>query len=173
MPLNCGDGENSWESLGLQGAQTSPSYRESVLNIHWKDWCWSWSSNNLATWSEELTHWERPWCWERLKVGGGEGASRGWDGWMASRTPRTWVWVNSRSSWCTGRPGVLQSTRSQRIRQDWATELNWTAPTNQFSFTPFPGSWSTFTPLNGLSRDLISSSSIPSSLSRSLFPPSW
>ena len=44
--------------------------RRSVLNSRWKDWCWSWSSNILATWCEELTHWKRPWCWERLKAGG-------------------------------------------------------------------------------------------------------
>ena len=53
------------------------SYRKSVLNIHWKDWCWSWSSNTLATCCKELTHWKRPWCWERLKAK--EGGSRGWD----------------------------------------------------------------------------------------------
>ena len=59
--------------------------RKSVLNIHWKDWCWSWKSNTLDTWCEELTPWKRPWCGERLKVGG-EGDDRGWDGWMASLT---------------------------------------------------------------------------------------
>ena len=59
MLLNCGVGEDSWESLGLQGDPTSPSQRKSVLNIHWKDWCWSWNSNTLATWCEELTHWEK------------------------------------------------------------------------------------------------------------------
>ena len=79
MLLNCGVGEESWES------PTSPSVRKSVLNIHWKDWCWSWNSNTLATWCEELTHWKRPWCWERLKARG-EGDDRGWDGWMASLT---------------------------------------------------------------------------------------
>ena len=55
------------------------------LNIHCKDWCWSWNSNILATWCEELTHLERPWCWKRLKARG-EGDDRGWDGWMASPT---------------------------------------------------------------------------------------
>ena len=65
-----------------------------VLGVHWKDWCWSWNSNSLATWCEELTHLKRPWCWERLKVGG-EGDDREWDGWMASPTQWTWVWVNS------------------------------------------------------------------------------
>ena len=48
-----------------------------------EDWCWSWYSNILATWCEELIHWKRPWCWERLKVRG-EGDDRGGDGWMAS-----------------------------------------------------------------------------------------
>ena len=75
------------------------------------------------TWCKELTHWKRPWCWERLEVG--EGDNRGWDGWMASPTQWTWVWVSSRSWWWTGKPGVLQSIRSQRVRHDWATELNW------------------------------------------------
>ena len=79
----------------------------------------------LATWCEELTHWKRPWCWERLKAGG-EGDDRGWDGWMASLTLWTWVWVSSVSWWWTGRPGVLQFRGLQRIRHDWATELNWT-----------------------------------------------
>ena len=67
------------ESLGLQRDPTSPSLSRSVLGVHWKDWCWSWSSNTLATWWEELTHLQRPWCWERFKAGG-EGDDRGWDG---------------------------------------------------------------------------------------------
>ena len=65
---------------------------------------------------------ERPWCWERLKAGG-EGDNRGWDGWMASLTQWTWVWASSGWWWWTGKPGVLQSMRSQRPRHDWATEL--------------------------------------------------
>ena len=64
--------------------------------------------NTLATWCEELTHWKRPWCWERLKAGG-QGDDRGWDGWMASLTRWTWVWASSRSWWWTGRPGILQT----------------------------------------------------------------
>ena len=55
--------EDSLESLEQQGDQTSQSQRKLTL-IHWKDWCWSWSSNTLATWFEELTYWKRPWCWE-------------------------------------------------------------------------------------------------------------
>ena len=66
--LNCGVREDSWESLGQQGDPTSPSWRKSVLNIHWNDWCWSWNSNTLATWWEELTHWKRPWCWEDWRL---------------------------------------------------------------------------------------------------------
>ena len=81
-------------------------------------------SNTLATWCEELTHWKRPWCWERLKAAG-KGDVRGWDGWMASQTQRTWVRVNSGSWWWTGKPGVLQSMGSQRVEHDWMTELNW------------------------------------------------
>ena len=103
-------------------------WRKSVLNIHWKDWCWSWSFNILATWCEELTHWKRPWCWERLKVGG-EGDNKGWYGWMASPTWWTWIWTSSGSWWWTGKPGVLQSTGLQRVGQDWGTKLNWV--TNQ------------------------------------------
>ena len=66
----------------------------------------------------------KDWCWEGLGAGG-EGDDRGWDGWMASRTWWTWVWVNSGSWWWTGRPGVLQFMGSQRVGHDWATELNW------------------------------------------------
>ena len=109
MLLNCGVGEDSWESLGLQGDSSRPSWRKSVLNIHWKDWYWSWNSNILATWYEEPTHWKRPWCWERFQAGG-EGNDRGWADWMAS--PTQW----------TGRHGVLQSMRSQRVPHDWEIE---------------------------------------------------
>ena len=76
-------------------------YGTTYQSIRWKDWWWSWNSNTLATWWEELTHWKRPWCWERLKMGG-EGDDRGWDGWIASLTWWTWVWVNSKSWRWTG-----------------------------------------------------------------------
>ena len=145
MLLNCGVGEDSWESLGLQGDPTCSSQRKLILNIHWKDWYWSWSYNTLATWRKELTHWKRPWCWERLKAEG-EGGDRGWDGWMASPTPWTWVWASSGRWWWTGRPGVPQSLGSQRVRQDWATEhhqhctwkLNKQGDNTQPWHTPFP-----------------------------------
>ena len=84
-----------------------------------------WNSSTLATSCEELTHWKRLWCWEGLRAGG-EGDDRGWDGWMASLTRWTWVCVNSGRWWWTGRPGVLWFMGSQRVRHDWATELNWT-----------------------------------------------
>ena len=75
---------------------------------------------------KELTHWKRPWCWERLKAGG-ERDDRGWDGWMTSLTQWTWVWVNSGSWWWTGRPGALHVVhgvaKSQTRLRDW-TELS-------------------------------------------------
>ena len=77
----------------------------------------------LTTWCKELTHWKKPWCWERLKVGG-EGDDRGWDGWMASLTQWTWVWASFKSLWWTGKAGVLQSMGLQRVGHDWVTELN-------------------------------------------------
>ena len=78
----------------------------------------------VAWCEEELACRKRPWCWERLKAGG-EGANRGWDGWMASPTQWTWVWASSRSWWWTGKPGVLQSVRLQRVQHNWGTELKW------------------------------------------------
>ena len=101
----------------------SPSYRRSVLGVHWKDWCWSCNINNLSPWCKELTHCKRPWCWEGLGAGG-EGDNRGWDGWKASPTQWTWVWVNSRSWWWTGRPGMLRFMGSPRVGHNWLIELN-------------------------------------------------
>ena len=75
----------------------------------------------------ELTHWKRSWWWDRLKAGG-EGDDRGWDGWMASLTRWTLVWVNSGSWWWTGRPGVLwfMGVAKNQTRLSYWTELNWT-----------------------------------------------
>ena len=70
---------------------------------------------------DSLTHWKRPWGWERLKVKREEG-STGWDGWIASTTQLTWMWSISGRQWRTGNPGVLQSTESHRVGHDWATE---------------------------------------------------
>ena len=93
--------------------------KETVLGVHWKDWCWSWNSNTLATWWEELTHLKRPWCWEILRAGG-EGNDRGWDGWMASPT-RTWVWVVSgmdKEAWRAAVHDVANS-RTRLKRLNW------------------------------------------------------
>ena len=114
MPLYCKEmqpvhpkGDQSWVFIGRTDA-------EAETPILWPPLC------------KELTHWKRHWCWEGL-VAGGEGDDRGWDGWMASPTWWTWVWVNSGSWWWTGRPGMLRFMGSQRVRHNWATELNWTA----------------------------------------------
>ena len=107
----------------------------SILNIQRKDWCWSWSSNTLATWYEELNHWKRPWFWERLKAGG-EGGDRGGDGWMATSTQWTRVWASSGRWWRTGKPGVLKSMGLQRAGHD----SNWKTATkyNQHRFPRHP-----------------------------------
>ena len=88
----------------------------------------NWESDNPT----QQTHLKGPRCWERLK--GGEGDDRGWDGWMASLTQWTWVWMDSWSWWWTGRPGVLRFMGSQRVGHDWATELNWTQQTAESVF---------------------------------------
>ena len=112
-PLNCKEvppvhpkGNQSWIFMGKTDAEAE-------------------TPNNFTTCYEEPTPWKRPWCWERLKAGG-EGDNRGRDGWVASLTQWTWVWVNSGSWWWTGRPGVLQSMELQSVRHGWVTELNWT-----------------------------------------------
>ena len=143
MLLNCGVGEDSWGSLGLQRDPTSPSLRRSVLGAQWKDWCWSWNSSTLATCWEELTHLKRPWCFERLKSRG-EGMT-GWDGWMASPTQWAWVWVNSGSWWWTGKPGVLWSMGFQGVGHDWVTTGLRTMTWISYLYIVFfrhPGVWS-------------------------------
>ena len=97
--------------------------KRSVLNNHWKDWCWSWNLNTLATWCK-LTHLKRPWCCKRLKAGG-EGVDRAWDVWMASLTWWTWVWASSGCWWWTRKPGVLQFyvvTKSHTWLYDWTEQ---------------------------------------------------
>ena len=141
MLMNFGVGEDSWESLGLQGDPTNQFWRRSALGFLWSEWCWSWNSSTLATSCEELTHWKRLWCWERVGAGGERGEP-GWDGWMASLTRWTCVWVRSGRWWWTGRPGVLRFMGSQIIGHDWATELNWTeyglAHQSKSQFSPQP-----------------------------------
>ena len=102
-------------------------------------------------WPPHVNSWliGKDWWWEGLGAGG-EGDNRGWDGWMASPTRWTWVWVNSGSWWWTGRPGVLRFMRSQRVGHNWVTELNWT---EQFLSVHFSGT---------KSITIISQSSLPS-----------
>ena len=93
---------------------------KSVLNIHWKDWCWSWSSKTLAIWCEEPTHCKRPWCWERLRQeekGAIEDQMAGWHHWLKGHEfEQTGRW------WRTGKPGVLQFMGSQRVGHNLATQ---------------------------------------------------
>ena len=97
--------------------------KRSVMGVYWKDWCWSWNSNTLATWCKELAHLKRPWCWEGLREGG-EGNNRGWDGWMASPIQWMWVWLDSGVG--DGQGGlVCWGSWGHRVRHDWAIELNW------------------------------------------------
>ena len=110
-PLDCKEiqpvhpkGDQPWVSIGRTDA-------EAETPIFWPPDAKSWLNG-------------KAWCWEGLGAGG-EGDNRGWDVWMASPTQWTWDWVNSRSWWWTGRPGVLQSMESQRVRHNSATELNW------------------------------------------------
>ena len=116
MLLNCAAGEDSWEPLGLKGDQTSQSERKSTLIFIGRT-----DAEGLATWCKELTHWKKPSCWERLKAKGERG-NRGWDGWIAPLTQRTWIWWNFRRQWRTEEPGMLQSMALQRVRHDSATE---------------------------------------------------
>ena len=120
-------------TLVLEKTLESPLDCKEIQPVH-SEWDQPWDffgrtdakAETLVLWPcEELTHWKRLWCWEGLGAGG-EGDDRGWDGWMASLSQWTWVWVNSGNWWWTGRPGVLQFMGSQRVRHDWATELNWT-----------------------------------------------
>ena len=133
-----------WRRL-LRVPWTARRSNQSVLKeisprcVHWKDWCWSWNSNTLATWCKELTLLKRPWCWERLRSGG-ERDDRGWDGWMASPTQWTWVWVNS-WSWCwIGRHVVPQSMGSQRVGHHWVTKLKLNYIISFLSWEQFLGS---------------------------------
>ena len=121
MLLNCGVGEDSWESSPARRSnhsilkEISPEHSLEGLILKLK-------LQYFGHVMPSLTHWKRPRCWERLKAG--EEDSRGWDGWMPSPTWWTWVWVNSGSWRWTGRAGILQSMGSQGVGYDWATKLN-------------------------------------------------
>ena len=120
MLLSCGVGGDSWESLGLQEIQrVHPKGNKSWIFVGRTE-----LKLNLRYFGhlmQRMTHLKRPWCWEWLKEG--EGDNRGWDGWMASLTQWTWVWVSSGSCWWTGKPGMLQFMGLQRVGHDWVTEL--------------------------------------------------
>ena len=107
-----------------------------IQPVHSEDQPWDFFGRNDAKaetpilWPPHAKSWliGRLWCWEGLGAGE-EGDDRGWDGWMASLTRWTWVWVNSGSWWSTGRPGVLCFMGSQRVGHYWVTELSWTEST--------------------------------------------
>ena len=118
----------------LEKTLESPLDCKEIQSVHsGGDQPWDFFGRNEAK-AETLVLWPPPvkswligkdWCWDGLGAGG-KGDDRGWDGWMASLTRWTWVWVNSESWWWTGRPGVLWFMGSQRVGHNWATELNWT-----------------------------------------------
>ena len=118
--------EKTLESpLGSKEIQpVNPKGNQSLIFIERTDA----EAETLATWCEELTHLKRPWCWDRLKAGRYVD-DRGWNGWMASPTQWTWLWVNfgigSKLWWWAEGPCVLQSMGSQRVRHNCSTELNW------------------------------------------------
>ena len=134
------DCEESWVpknwcfwSVVLEKTLESPLDCKEIQPVHSKgDQSWDFFRRNDAKaetpvlWPPHAKSWfiGKDWCWEGFGAGG-EGDDRGWDGWMASLTRWTWVWVISESWWWTGRPGVLRFMGSQRVGQDWATELNW------------------------------------------------
>ena len=125
MFLNCGVGEDSWESLGLQRRSNQSILKEISPGCSLEGLILKLKLQYFGHLMGRVdSNWKRLWCWERFGAGE-EGDDRGWNGWMASRTWWTWVWVNSRSWWWTGRPGMLRFMGSQRVRHDWATELKW------------------------------------------------
>ena len=135
--LDCeGSAPKNWcfWTVVLEKTLESPLDCKEIQPVHFKgDQPWVFFERNDAEaetpvlWPLHVKSWliGKDWYWEGLGAGG-EGDDRGWDGWMTSRTQWTWVWVNSGSWWWTGRPGVLWFMGSQRVRQDWATEPNWT-----------------------------------------------
>ena len=135
------DCEESWapknrcfSTVGLEKTLESPLDCKEIQPVHSKgNQSWVFigrtdvETETPILWPSDAKNWliwVRPQCWERLQAG--EGDDRGWDDWIASPTRWTWVWMNPGSWWWTGRPGVLRFMWSQRVRHNWATELNWT-----------------------------------------------
>ena len=122
MLWNCGAGEDSWESLGLQGDPVHPKRNQSWIFIGRTDA----KAETPILWPPGAKNWligqdpdvEKDWRWE-------EKGMRGWDGWMASLTWRTWIWESSGSWWST-QSMVCCSPWGHRLGHNWATELNWT-----------------------------------------------
>ena len=123
MLLNCDVGEDSWESLGLQGDPTSPSLRRSVLAVHWKDWCWSWNSNPLATWCKELTHLKKPDAgkdWGQEEKGTTEDEMVGWRHWLNGHE---FGWTKGVGD---GQWGMVCCSSQGGKESDTTEQLNWT-----------------------------------------------
>ena len=138
MLLNCGVGEDSWESLALQGDQSilkeiSPGCSLEGLMLKLK-------LQYFGHLMRRVDSLEKTLMLEGIGAGG-EGDDRGWDGWMASPPQWMWVWVNSGSWWWTGRPGMLQFMGSQRVGHHWATEMNWTQFNTKMFLTPVSFFW--------------------------------
>ena len=111
--------------------------KEISLGVHWKDWWWNSNSNTLATSCEELTHWKRHWCWEGLRAGG-KGDDRGWDGWMASPTRWTWVWVDSGSWWRSHAREAWRAVVHGVAESDTTERLNWNDSKEYWGFPSVP-----------------------------------
>ena len=131
MLLNCGVGEDSWESSGLQGdPPVHPKGNQSWIFIARTDA----EAETPILWPPDAKNW---------LIGKDPDSGKGWrqedkgmtDGWMTLPTQWAWVWVSSRSWWWTGKPSVLQSMESQRVGHDWVTKLNWPDLKNEGSHT--------------------------------------
>ena len=133
--LNCGVGEDSWQSLGVQGDPTSPFWR-SALDFFGRNDA---KAETPVLWPPHAKSWligkdsDAGRDWGQEEEGMTEDEMAGWHHWLRW----TWVWVNSGSWWWTGRPGVLRFMESQRVGHDWATELIVVPPSVQFHFPQF------------------------------------
>ena len=121
---------------------------KSVVNIHWKNWCWSWNSNTLATWYEKLTYLKRHWCWEGLKPWGGD--DRGWGGIthsMAMSLNKLQELVMDREAWHTAVCGITESGMNE-----------WLSTHTHMGFRECPGWWRAILQLNGPNNIILKNS---------------